>query len=66
MSGCPQSVCPAVYGVLPYMLIVGERDIEAGNVAIRHREKGDLGPRPVEQFIADLKQEVDDRLLHPA
>ena len=44
---------------IPYMLIVGDRDIEAGNVSVRHRDRGDLGPRPVDQFLADLKAEVD-------
>jgi threonyl-tRNA synthetase len=48
---------------VPYMLVVGDRDIDAGNVSVRHRDKGDLGPRPVEQFIADLKAEVESRAL---
>jgi hypothetical protein len=28
---------------------------------VRHRSKGDLGPRPLEQFIADLRAEIDSR-----
>jgi threonyl-tRNA synthetase len=40
------------------MLVVGDRDIEAGNVSVRTREKGDLGPRSVAQFITDLKAEI--------
>jgi threonyl-tRNA synthetase len=58
-----KKVAEAQVGKIPYMLVVGDRDIEAGNVSVRHREKGDLGPRPVEQFIADLKAEVDSRAL---
>ena len=46
---------------VPYMLVVGDRDIEAGNVSVRHRERGDLGPRPVEQFLADLAAEVEGK-----
>jgi len=35
---------------VPYMLIVGEREAEDGTVAVRSREEGDLGPRPLEEF----------------
>jgi threonyl-tRNA synthetase len=43
---------------IPYMLVLGGKEAEAGTVSVRHRSKGDLGPRPVDQFIADLRQEV--------
>jgi threonyl-tRNA synthetase len=46
---------------IPYMLVLGGREAEAGTVGVRHRTKGDLGPRPVDQFIADLRAEVDSR-----
>jgi threonyl-tRNA synthetase len=46
---------------IPYMLILGGKEAEAGTVSVRHRSKGDLGPRPVDQFIADLRQEVSSR-----
>jgi threonyl-tRNA synthetase len=46
---------------IPYMLIIGGKEAEAGTVAVRHRSKGDLGPRLLEQFIADLRQEVESR-----
>jgi threonyl-tRNA synthetase len=46
---------------IPYMLVLGGKEVEAGTVAVRHRSQGDLGPRPVEQFIADLRAEVDAR-----
>jgi len=46
---------------VPYMLILGGKEAEAGTVSVRHRSKGDLGPRPLERFIADLRQEVDSR-----
>jgi threonyl-tRNA synthetase len=44
---------------VPYMLILGGKEAEAGTVSVRHRSKGDLGPRPLEQFVADLRQEVN-------
>ena len=46
---------------IPYMLILGGKEAEAGTVSVRHRSKGDLGPRPTEEFIADLRREVDSR-----
>ena len=45
---------------IPYMLILGGKEAEAGTVSVRHRSKGDLGPRPVSQFIADLKAEIEE------
>jgi threonyl-tRNA synthetase len=48
---------------IPYMLVLGAKEAESGTVAVRHRSKGDLGPRPVAQFIADLRAEVDSRAI---
>lgn len=42
----------------PYMLILGDRDLEAGTVGVRSRELGDLGPMPVEAFAAKLVSEI--------
>src|SRR5450755_2659446 len=40
---------------IPYMLIVGAKEAEAGTVSVRHQSKGDLGPRPLGEFLADLR-----------
>ena len=48
---------------VPYMLVIGGKEADAGTVAVRHRSKGDLGPRPLAQFVADLRQEVDSRAI---
>jgi threonyl-tRNA synthetase len=48
---------------IPYMLVLGGKEAEAGSVAVRHRAKGDLGPRPLAQFLADLKQEIDSHAM---
>jgi threonyl-tRNA synthetase len=45
------------------MLVLGEKEAESGNVAIRHSKKGDLGVKPVAQFIEDLTAEVKNRSL---
>jgi len=47
---------------IPYMLVVGGREAESGAVGVRHRSKGDLGAKPVDEFIAALKQEVESRV----
>jgi len=47
---------------VPYMLVVGGKEAEAGAVAVRHRSKGDLGPRPLAEFVATLQHEVDSRV----
>ncbi|MBI2874673.1 MAG: threonine--tRNA ligase [Firmicutes bacterium] len=39
---------------IPYMLVVGDREAAEGKVAVRQREKGDLGPMPVEEFAARI------------
>ncbi len=44
---------------VPYMLVVGDKEVESGSVAVRHRFKGDLGSIPVEAFAAKLKDLVD-------
>lgn len=43
---------------VPYMLIMGDRDIEQGTVGVRSREEGDLGPMPLADFVAKVKAEV--------
>ncbi|MCX6375198.1 MAG: threonine--tRNA ligase [Armatimonadetes bacterium] len=45
---------------IPYMLIVGDREEEAGKVAVRKREEGDLGAVPVDDFIAGVENELTD------
>jgi len=46
---------------IPYMLVVGGREAEAGTVGVRHRTKGDQGAKPLDEFIAALKSEVETR-----
>jgi threonyl-tRNA synthetase len=48
---------------IPYMLIVGGKEAEAGTVSVRHQSKGDLGPRPLGEFLSDLRNQVDSRTL---
>jgi threonyl-tRNA synthetase len=42
----------------PYMLVVGDKDVEAGAVSVRHREKGDQGATPLDAFIEAARAEL--------
>ena len=46
---------------VPYMLVVGDRDMENGTVSPRHRADGDLGAMSMDEFSAMLKQVVDNK-----
>jgi len=43
---------------VPYMLVVGDREAANGQVAVRRRDGGDLGPMALEAFVAQARQEV--------
>ena len=49
--------------LVPYMLVIGERDAEQETVALRDRIEGDLGAMKVEEAVARLKQEVAERRI---
>ena len=46
---------------LPYMLVVGDKEAEAGTVSARTRGGVDLGAMPVDDFIAKIKEEIKTR-----
>jgi threonyl-tRNA synthetase len=46
---------------VPYMLVVGDRDMENGTVSPRHRADGDLGAMSFDDFVAMLKEVVDTK-----
>jgi threonyl-tRNA synthetase len=48
---------------IPYMLVVGDREAAEGTVAVRSRARGDLGARPLDQFLADALAEVASKQL---
>lgn len=43
---------------IPYMLIIGDRDIEQGTVGVRSREEGDLGAMPLQAIIDRMNGEL--------
>ncbi|MCS3459179.1 threonine--tRNA ligase [Aeromonas sp. BIGb0445] len=46
---------------VPFMLVCGDKEVEAGQIAVRTRKGADLGTYPVEELIALLSQEVQTR-----
>jgi len=44
---------------IPYMLVVGDKEVEAGQVALRLRSGEDLGAMPLEKFIAMAQEEIE-------
>lgn len=46
---------------VPFMLVCGDKEVEADKIAVRTRKGADLGTYPVEEFIALLTQEVQTR-----
>ncbi len=43
------------------MLVVGDRDMEAGTVSVRHRAEGDLGAMSLDEFSEMLHKVVDSK-----
>ncbi|MBN7120092.1 threonine--tRNA ligase [Ectopseudomonas oleovorans] len=46
---------------VPYLLVIGDREVETRSVAVRTREGVDLGSLPIEQFASQLQQAVSRR-----
>ncbi len=42
----------------PYLLIVGDKEIEVGSVSVRQRDNGDLGQMSIETFLEKAKEEI--------
>ncbi|MCW5963673.1 MAG: hypothetical protein KIT83_06525, partial [Bryobacterales bacterium] len=46
---------------IPYMLVVGDREEEAGNVSVRHRRRGDLGVQAFDDFMTSIQPLIEAR-----
>src|SRR4051812_7702168 len=46
---------------VPYMLVVGEKEMNENRIAIRRQGKGDMGVKPVDEFLIDVVKEVRER-----
>ena len=43
----------------PYMLIIGDKEVEANSVGVRSRKDGDIGAQKLEEFISNIKKEIE-------
>ena len=46
---------------VPYMLVVGEKEMNENKLSVRRQGKGDLGPQDVSTFIANIQDEIENR-----
>lgn len=46
---------------IPYMLVIGDKEVESGMVTPRHRRAGDMPSMPLDKFIADIEAEIKER-----
>ncbi|HSB94659.1 MAG TPA: threonine--tRNA ligase [Flavitalea sp.] len=47
---------------VPYMLVVGEKEMNESKVSVRRQGKGDLGARDLDEFVATIAAEIKNRL----
>ena len=48
---------------IPYLIILGDKEVEAATVAVRHRKQGDLGAMALDEFSAKIRKEINDKAL---
>ena len=48
---------------IPYMIVLGDKEVEQGVVAVRSRKEGSIGTMSVEDLIAKMQEEVDTKAL---
>lgn len=49
---------------IPYMVVIGEKEIESGKLAVRSRDRGDLGSLSLQLFQKQLQAEIASRVTH--
>jgi len=59
----PAKIRDAQLQKIPYMLVVGPKEAEAGTVSVRHRSKGDQGAKPLADLVESLRAESDSRSI---
>lgn len=48
---------------IPYMVVIGDKEVEAGGFSVRCRKRGDMGAMSVEDFCAMAKKEIDEKTI---
>ena len=47
----------------PYMLVIGDNEVDQKNISVRSRDKGELGAMAIEDFLKDLIEEIDTKAI---
>ena len=47
---------------IPYMLVLGDKEVENGTITVRSRSGGDLGTFSLDDYIAKITDERDNKL----
>jgi threonyl-tRNA synthetase len=48
---------------IPYMLVVGEKEKQSNTVSVRRHKKGDLGVKPIDEFLQDIVKEISEKQI---
>ena len=48
---------------VPYMLILGEKEVEANAVGVRKRKEGDIGQMSIEDFVSMISKEIEEKAM---
>ena len=48
---------------VPYMLILGEKEVEANAVGVRKRKDGDIGQMSIEDFVSMISKEIEEKAM---
>jgi threonyl-tRNA synthetase len=46
---------------IPYMIVIGEKEVEQNNISVRSRDKGELGSIEVDKFVNIIKEQIETR-----
>ncbi len=48
---------------VPYMILVGDKDIESNTISVRDRRDGDIGSMAISDFVAKICEEVNNKVI---
>jgi threonyl-tRNA synthetase len=48
---------------IPYMLVVGEKEKQSNTVSVRRHKKGDLGVKPIDEFLHNFVKEISEKQI---
>ena len=48
---------------IPYMIIIGDKEVQNKNISVRNRKKGDLGQMNISNFIKTVSKEISDKQI---